>query len=176
MSRIRLTINSDLRDVVLIGLAVNKICEHLRMDPVESYQVELCAVEAVTNSIRHAYNNESGNEVSVTLAVRDGRLVLEIADTGLAMQPEAQNRLAHGSGVFEFDPNDETSLPEGGMGLQIMHEVMDEVSYKSEGQVNSLQLIRLIRAVQSCGPGNSFGRSRTLRSAERSSSRSERNG
>jgi hypothetical protein len=61
------------------------------------------------------------------------------------------------------------------MGLQIMHEVMDEVSYKSEGDVNSLQLIRLLRAVQSCGAGNSFNR-RTLHTPERTWTRRERIG
>ena len=54
MSRLRLTINSDLNDVYLVGLTVNRICEHLRMDSVQAYEVELCAVEAVTNAIRHA--------------------------------------------------------------------------------------------------------------------------
>ena len=77
MTRVRLTINSALEDVVFVGLMVNKICDHLQMDPVEAYQIELCAVEAVTNAIKHAYQNESGKEVSITLAVNDSRLELE---------------------------------------------------------------------------------------------------
>lgn len=142
MSRLRLTINSDLRDVYLVGLTVNRICEHLHMDPVEASQVELCAVEAVTNSIRHAYRNEPDNEVSVTLAVRNNRLEVEVADTGLAMLAAQVERLSRGSNVLDFDPQDRASLPEGGMGLQIMHEVMDEVSYATEGRVNRLRLTR----------------------------------
>ena len=148
MSRLRLTINSDLRDVFLVGLTVNKICEHLRMDAVESYQVELCAVEAVTNAIRHAYSNESGKEISLTLLISNNRLELEVSDTGAAMPASQQRRLTEGSDVLDFDPADRASLPEGGMGLQIMHQVMDKVSYKTEGQVNSLQLMRLLRGVE----------------------------
>lgn len=147
MSRLRLTINSDLRDVVYVGLMVNRFCEYLRMSPADSAQVEICAVEAVTNSIRHAYQNQSGNEVSITLAVREDRLELEVADTGLAMSSAAQDRLARGSNVLEFNPRDVTGVPEGGMGLQIIHDVMDEVRYSSEGSVNSLQLIRLLNSV-----------------------------
>lgn len=142
MSRLRLTINSDLNDVFLVGLSVRRICEHLRMDPVEAYRVELCAVEAVTNSIRHAYRNQSGNEVSVTLILLDNRLEVEVADTGLAMLASQVHRLSRGSDVLEFDPNNRASLPEGGMGLQIMREVMDEVSYRTEGSVNLLRLTK----------------------------------
>lgn len=151
MSRLRLTINSDLNDVFLVGLSVNKICEHLRMDSVEASRVELCAVEAVTNAIRHAYGNQSGNEVSVTLLVRDNRLELEVADTGLAMLAAQVARLSQGSDVLDFDPKDRTSLPEGGMGLQIMHEVMDKVSYRTEDQVNRLQLTRLLHGREQTG-------------------------
>lgn len=144
MSWLRLTINSDLRDVFLVGLAVNKICEYLQMDEVEAYRVELCAVEAVTNAIRHAYGNQSGNEVSVTLSVRENRLDVEIADTGLAMLAAQLTRLRHGSDVFEFEATDLNSVPESGMGLQIMHDVMDEVSYVTEGNVNRLRLSRVL--------------------------------
>ena len=144
MSRLRLTINSDLKDVVFVGLAVNKICEHLRMSAVEAYRVELCAVEAVTNSIRHAYRNQPGNEVSVTLVIRDNRLEVEVMDNGLAMLAAQVGRLSEGSEVFGFDPANRSSLPEGGMGLQIMHEVMDEISYRSDGEGNLLRLTRVL--------------------------------
>jgi serine/threonine-protein kinase RsbW len=148
LTRVRLTISSNLGDVVYVGLFVNKICEHLRMGAESAYQVELCAVEAATNAIRHAYANDPNKEVSVTLAVHSDRLELEVVDTGTAMSPDQEQRLMKGSKVFDFDPTDQTSLPEGGMGLQIIHDVMDEVSYKRDAGANSLQLIRLFRAVE----------------------------
>lgn len=142
MSRLRLTINSDLEDVCLIALSVSKICEHLQMDPVDAYRVELCAVEAVTNAIRHAYGNRSGDEVSVTVTIRDNKLEVEVADTGLAMLAAQVSRLSGGSDVFGFDARNRASLPVGGMGLQIMHEAMDEVSYETAGNVNRLRLAK----------------------------------
>ena len=147
MSRLRLTINSDLRDVVYVGLMVSTFCQHLRMDPVAAAQVEICAVEAVTNAIRHAYRNETGNEVSVTLTVRNDQLEVEIVHVGLDMSPDARDRLTNGSNVFGFDPQNVDAVPESGMGLQIIHDVMDEVSYKSENQVHTLQLLKLMGGV-----------------------------
>jgi serine/threonine-protein kinase RsbW len=131
-----------LKDVCLIALTVNKICEHLQMDPVEAYRVELCAVEAATNTIRHAYGNRSDAEVWVTLTIQDRKLEVEVADTGLAMLAAQVSRLRDGSDVFGFDASDRKTLPVGGMGLQIMHEVMDEVSYETDGRVNRLRLAK----------------------------------
>jgi serine/threonine-protein kinase RsbW len=142
LSRLRLTIDSDLKDVYLIALSVSRICEYLQMDSLEAYRMELCAVEAVTNSIRHAYGNRTGAEVSVTVSVRDNKLELEVADTGLAMLAAQVDRLSRGSDVFGFDAQDRTSLPVGGMGLQIMHEAMDEVSYQTDGNTNRLRLAK----------------------------------
>ena len=112
------------------------------MDPVDAYRVELCAVEAITNAVRHAYGNRPGDEVSVTVSVQNDKLEVEVADSGLAMLAAQVARLRHGSDVFGFDPQDPDSLPVGGMGLQIMHEAMDEVSYETEGQVNRLRLVK----------------------------------
>ena len=147
MKQLRLTIDSNLEDVSLIGLAINKICEHLRMDEVQAYQVELCAVEALTNAIRHAYRNQPGHEVLVVLSITGDRLDLEICDRGAPMPCEFVERLERGSRVFEFDQSNLASVPEGGMGLQIMHEVMDQVSYvrgSAEGQLNRLCLAKLL--------------------------------
>ena len=148
LNQLRLTIDSDLKDVFLVGLTVNKICEHMQMGTIESSEVELCAVEGVTNAILHAYRKHTGNEVSVTLLIRHNRLEIEISDKGEAMTPAQQSRLNWGSDALDFDPNERAALPEGGMGLQIMHEFMDEVSYRSEGEVNSLKLIRLLRRAE----------------------------
>lgn len=121
------------------------------MDSVQAGEVEVCAVEAVTNAIRHAYRGESGHEVSVTLMIRAGKLEVDVSDTGTPMPEHQQSRLVEGSRILEFDPDETELLPEGGMGLQIMHELMDEVSYRREGDVNSLQLIRLLQALNTEG-------------------------
>jgi serine/threonine-protein kinase RsbW len=143
LKQLRLTIDSSLEHVSLVGLAINRICEHLRMNEVQAYQVELCAVEALTNAIRHSYRSRPGHEVAVILTITNHHLDMEVCDHGEPMSPEHVRRLRQGSGVFQFDHSDLASVPEGGMGLQIMRDVMDQVSYISgggEGQMNRLCL------------------------------------
>jgi len=50
--KIKLTIDSDLTHVFLVGLAVNKICSHIPLTELQSYQIETCVVEAVNNTIK----------------------------------------------------------------------------------------------------------------------------
>ncbi len=144
MSWLRFSFASSLDEVFLVSLVVNQVCRHLGLEEVLAYQIELCAVEGVTNAIRHAYQGEAGNEVTVLIRFSDKRIDLEIRDRGNAMAPQYTERLRNGSPVLDFDPSDIASLPESGMGLQIIHEVMDETAYSSQDGMNCLRLSKLL--------------------------------
>jgi serine/threonine-protein kinase RsbW len=142
--RFRLIIDSTLSELFIISTLVRGVCDHLNADPAQAYAVELCAVEAVTNAIRHAYRGAPGHEVTLDLFFTPERLDLHVLDQGLSM-PEAQiSRLSTGSTVFEFDPDCLESIPEGGMGLEIIRHEMDETSYSTNGATNCLSLTKLL--------------------------------
>jgi len=142
VSTIRLTIGSDLKDAALIGQSVHAICRHLELADEVAYGVELCVVEGVTNAIKHAYRLGKGHEVSVTLSITSEQVEIEIVDYGLPMPEERVKALRQGSAVLDFDEHDRMNLPEGGMGLQIMHLTMDDVDYHSDGVVNRLHMVK----------------------------------
>jgi serine/threonine-protein kinase RsbW len=148
LSCVRLTIDSDLDDVVLITTAIHTLCAEFGLNEVESYQIELCACEAVTNVIRHGYYGEHGHEISVGILVSEDRLDLEICDKGIPMSAEHVEKLIRGPTQLEIDAADIVSLKEGGRGLQIIHAVMDEIFYVIERGVNRLQLTKLFRTRQ----------------------------
>ena len=100
-------------------------------------RVELAMVEAVNNVVRHAYHGEPGHTVEVTVTVDGDRLALEVADEGTPMPP-------HGTPVLDFDPADLANLPEGGMGLYLIHSVMDTVEYQSRDGRNVLVMTHRI--------------------------------
>ncbi|WP_051261905.1 ATP-binding protein [Desulfovibrio inopinatus] len=70
-----------------------------------SYALQLMVSEAVTNVVRHAYDDEPG-EVGVELLFDDERAVLLITDQGKPFDPtrvaspDLDNPLGHGLGVF----------------------------------------------------------------------------
>ena len=139
IKEIKLIIDSDLANVSLIGMAVNKICTQIPLDKIEAYQIETCVVEAVTNVIKHAYKNETGHDVAVSIKLHPDRITFLVCDTGKAMAPKQPAEL-------EFDPDDLENLPEGGMGLFIIHKIMNAVSYKTIENRNVLTMTKIFGA------------------------------
>ena len=145
MSRFRLAIESDLSDVFLVSLVVRGLCNRLGMNAADMSSVDVCAVEAVTNAIKHAYHGAGGHEVTVELVLAPDRLDLYVRDAGDCMPAEKAAKLQTGSQVLEFDPVELKAVPEGGMGLQIIHQLMDEAAYSTQGGVNCLRLTKFVR-------------------------------
>lgn len=134
---IRIVIESKIENVFLVGLAVNKICSHLDLDDTEASRMEVCIVEAVTNSIRHSYRGAPGREVTLTVTVLEDRVEFQICDQGASIPPEKLEKPR-----LKFDPRDIKSLPEGGMGIYLMHQIMDDVRYVRGDGKNTLTLVK----------------------------------
>jgi serine/threonine-protein kinase RsbW len=132
---IKLTINSRLENIGLVGLAVQTLCREAGFDEVETYRIQLSVVEAVANVIKHAYHCRPGHEATVTISIDPDRITFRIMDTGQAMNLLYWKPL-------EFDPTDRANLPEGGMGLHIIQKVMDGVDYRTEGGINILTMYK----------------------------------
>ncbi len=147
MSRLELSIDSDLGNVALVAVAVNSVCIYLGLNRIEASQVELCTVEAVTNAIQHAYQGQPGKAVSVVLSSEIDRLHLEVIDRGTPMSARNVERLLYGTDVFQVRPTEMASLAESGRGLQIIHDLMDAVAYSPEGSFNRLLLTRRISGI-----------------------------
>ena len=144
MSRFRLSIDSNLADLFVVSMVVRGVCGHVGMDEAEASSVEVCAIEAATNAIKHAYRKAPGREVSIQITFNAERLDVDVLDQGESMPEEQLAKLRNGSPVLEFDPADLAAVPEGGMGLQIINEVMDEIAYNSEAGINRLRLVKLL--------------------------------
>lgn len=138
---IDLSIDSRLENIPLLGIAVNKLCDYISFPEAESYQTELCVVEAVTNCVKHAYLNRAGNAVKVRVTISSSQIAFEIRDHGISMEKFSPKKL-------EFDPEDIDQLPEGGMGLFIISEYMDEVDYFQRDGLNVFRMVKCIPVKQ----------------------------
>jgi serine/threonine-protein kinase RsbW len=136
---ISLLIDSVLENVSLVGLCVNRICADLGFTPADCYNVELCVVEAVSNSVLHAYGGEAGHPVIARMTADESRLEIAILDQGTEV-PMAQRAPA----ALDFDPDDLASIPEGGRGLFLIHALMDQVEFGKEGDTNVLRMKKAV--------------------------------
>ena len=143
MPQITLTIASRLDAVPLLGQLVCSICLYAGMDSGEAHQVEICAVEAVNNSIKHAYCEDPDQSVEVAVALESSRLTLDIRDSG---RP-ADEKMINGDHLqaIHFDPKYPQFVSEGGRGLAIIQQVMDSFEYAAESDGNRFRMIRQLR-------------------------------
>jgi len=131
---ITFVIDSRLENVSFIGVAVRGICNYLSLNEMNAYHIELCLVEAVTNAIQHAYQLEPGHDVEVNLLSTCNSVTLQICDKGEPTDVRGE------ACAFAFVPERPQAVPEHGMGLFLIHKLMDEVSYKQVGNKNILSL------------------------------------
>lgn len=89
--------------------------------------IRLAIVEGINNAFLHGNKNAEG-KVAVAWALNNKSLRFEIADqgAGFSYQPDQFN-----------DRNDDDLLMEGGMGIFLIQQVMDEIFYNEKGNVLS---------------------------------------
>jgi serine/threonine-protein kinase RsbW len=135
---IKLIIESRIENVSLVGGAVRGIANGLSFDEMSSYHLELCVVEAVSNATKHAYHSQAGHPVEVDILLFQDRITFKVSDTGESLEPKKVQ-------LLRFDPQKLETLPESGMGLFIMHALMDEVSYETLSGRNILTMSKFLR-------------------------------
>ncbi len=138
--RIKLVIDSNIEDVQLVSNVINPLCTLGTLTDVEIFEIELAVVESVNNVIQHAYNNERGHEVEIIFTLYANRVTLDVCDVGRTM--DLKCRIQVDKAPLEFDPTELNMLPEGGLGLAIIREVMDDVTYSSRHDKNTLTLTK----------------------------------
>ena len=136
---ITLRCDSRLENVELLAFAVRGLCGAAGVAERECAHIGLALVEAANNVVRHAYRGEAGHTLEVVFMLEGDQFTLEVADHGTPTPPRPEPN-------FEFDPADVANLPEGGMGLFIIHSVMDRVEYHSENGRNAFRMTRRIAA------------------------------
>jgi len=137
---IKLTIQSTLENVALVGSSINRMCVLAAMSEEDAYKMELCVVEACNNAIEHAYELQEDKEVEIEVTFFEDRVVFCVADAGKANQHTSVPQLS-------YDPSDIENLPEGRMGLFIINEVMDEMRYETLDGKNVFTMVKYLAGV-----------------------------
>lgn len=105
---------------------------HMPADVVNALQLSL--EEVVTNVIVHGYKQTGNKTVAVRLAARPGELVVEVEDEAPAFDP-----LARAAPDLDL-PLEER--PIGGLGIHLVKNLMDAVTYQRDGHRNRLTLTK----------------------------------
>jgi serine/threonine-protein kinase RsbW len=143
LQHITFRISSRLDDVPLLGRMVNALCTDVGLTATDRNQVEVSVVEAVNNSIKHAYGGDPTHAVELDVSISCEELVFDIWDSGRSADPEWIHK--DHSQAFDIDVDHLETAPESGRGLAIIQTVMDTLEYTPGDERNRCRLTKRLR-------------------------------
>ena len=131
--QIRLEIPSTAEYVGIVRQAVEGIAKRMLFDPVEIGDLKLAVGEACNNAVKHGCPSSNDPFITVICKVTQSGLEIEIANTVAGGQacPTVVGKLDNGQ--------------EGGMGLYIMHRVMDEVQIIWSDHTARIRMVKRLK-------------------------------
>jgi anti-sigma regulatory factor (Ser/Thr protein kinase) len=119
---LHLIVRSDPRLLSSIRSLVRSWVESWDIDEKTTSDVVLAIDEACTNAIRHAYGGREDCSVELTLHAESDCLEFQVSDQGLPCPSECATRR-------KLESPEVDKLVAGGLGIQLIHEVFDEVDF-----------------------------------------------
>jgi serine/threonine-protein kinase RsbW len=130
---IRLTIPAKAEYITLGRLALTAIAGLRPLSDETLHDLKLALTEACTNSVKHAYG-ENGGSVDIVYELLSDRLAVEVGDAGTGFSPGELGGLSG-----------EDDLEEGGLGIEIIRALTDEVEIaEREGGGSRLRFVKLL--------------------------------
>jgi len=137
MTQINLSIAGNQPEGVRLLSICLKQLALLVLNEIHAAEVEAAMYEAVTNSMRHADIGDTPIKIRFTLLSTG--VEIELIDEG---KPLDRAIFESCNNALNFDPTDIQSLPVGGMGLIIIKNYMNEVSYQFENGRNHWKFLK----------------------------------
>ena len=136
---IHLIIRSDPKLLASIRSLVRSWLESWEMDEKTTHDVVLAIDEACTNAIRHAYKGRNDGSVELTLNAAPEYLEFQVSDQGVPCPVERAAKR-------EMEPPDPDQLTPGGLGIQLIYNVFDEVDFCSGEECGNRVTMKLKRS------------------------------
>ena len=109
---------------------MESVCDELQLDMHQAMKLQLAMEEMVTNVIFYAYPKGTNADITLTAESDGQELTFVLSDTGKPFDPTAKE-----DADIESNPMDRE---QGGMGILIVKNIMNEVSYQRFGEENRL--------------------------------------
>ncbi|OGU33661.1 MAG: hypothetical protein A2068_08960 [Ignavibacteria bacterium GWB2_35_6b] len=123
------SIKSKYKNVNVAADNIKRFCLDNDIEDTLCNDLLICVIEALNNVITHSYKKDEDKIIDINIVIENLEFIVNITDEGIA-------RTNFEIPTLDFDPNDIQNLPEGGMGLYIIENLMDSTSYKSDNGKN----------------------------------------
>ena len=132
---LRLELRSDPRLLGSVRDLVRGWVQCCDLGPEVADELVLAIDEACANAIRHSYEGRSDRTVELTLRSDDQYLEVRLCDQGLPCSPERVERR-------ELETPKVEEMKPGGLGVQLIHQVFDDVEFRPGVEAGNCVVMR----------------------------------
>lgn len=129
-----LHLTNDVMEVPRLTDFINDVCQSLGIEEILTMQLTLAVEEAAVNVMNYAYEPGTVGTVDLDAEAGNGELKIIISDSGVAFDP-TQKAEADITLTAE-------ERPIGGLGIFLVRQIMDDVSYRRQDGRNILTLTK----------------------------------
>lgn len=129
-----LTLRNDVQDVPLLAAFIDEVCETMGFNTSVTMQMNLAMEEAVVNVMNYAYPKGEQGDIVIEAEEVGDNVRFVIIDGGTPFNPTS-----------EADADTTLSAEErpiGGLGIFLVRQLMDSVSYEYKDGKNRLTLLK----------------------------------
>ena len=127
-----LTFKNEEQELNRVAEFMETVCDELQLDMHVAMKLQVAMEEMVTNVIFYAYPKGTSADITLTAESDGQELTFVLSDTGKPFDPTAKE-----DADLDVNPMDRE---QGGMGILIVKNIMNEVSYQRLGEMNQLTM------------------------------------
>lgn len=131
-----LTLPNDINTIPQLNEFIDTVCEELEIDMALAMSLNLAMEEAVVNVMDYAYPAGTEGEVCIEAVAEETQLHFIISDSGKPFDPTAKEEVDTTLSAEE--------RPIGGLGIHLIRQLMDDISYERKDDKNILRLSKNI--------------------------------
>lgn len=127
-----LTFKNEELELNRVAEFMEGVCDELQLDMHVAMKLQVAMEEMVTNVIFYAYPEGVSADITLTVESDDKEVTFVLSDSGKPFDPTAKE-----DADLDVNPMDRE---QGGMGILIVKNIMNEVSYQRLGDMNQLTM------------------------------------
>lgn len=136
---VEISIGNDVHEIAGVAARIDEFCDARGIGLQISNAVNVSIDEVLTNTIDYGYDDDGPHRIGIALRREANALVVEIEDDSREFDPSGPPP------EVDFDATLEERAV-GGLGLFLVHELMDRVDYRRAGGRNFITLTKNLAA------------------------------
>ncbi len=129
---LEISLVNDLKEIARVAEQIDEFCASRAIASEVAYAVNLALDEILTNTINYGYADDEPHQIELIVSLEVEALVIVIVDDSAAFDLSNAPTPDVGASLEE--------RPLGGLGLFLVHQMMDSVEYRREGERNIVTL------------------------------------